>query len=182
MAEASGFPRRSFMDRAVPYMSLPKVEAGWIIPTSIPFFYASNAEAGAVAESFGRFPTWTSAILAGSPALPGGFRAVALYHFAENTPICDLDDPAQLAALGLRPSDNREGDYTRTAIGRGEFTGRAPGLGCAGGRITIRAGPVSVLGISAGCRLKMCGCCVWPMLRLSKLPGRSPAALARSGF
>ena len=35
----------------------------------------------------------TTAILAGSPSLPGGFRAVARYHFAENTSVCDQTIP-----------------------------------------------------------------------------------------
>jgi len=34
-------------------------------------FYAGNAEAGAVAEAFGRFPEWTPDLLEGSPSLPG---------------------------------------------------------------------------------------------------------------
>jgi RES domain len=77
-------------------------------------FYASNAAAGAVAESFGRFPEWTSVILEGSPALPGSFRAIAQYRLAESAAVCDLDDPTQLVALGLRPSDIVSRDYTRT--------------------------------------------------------------------
>lgn len=75
-------------------------------------FYAGSAEAGAVAEAFGRFPEWTSAILAGSPVLPGSVRALARYHLEEEARICDLDDPAQLAALGLRPSDVVSRDYS----------------------------------------------------------------------
>ena len=77
-------------------------------------FYASDAEAGALAESFGRFPEWTSAILEGSPALPGSVRPVARYGLAASARICNLDDPAQLAALGLRPSEIVSREYTRT--------------------------------------------------------------------
>jgi RES domain len=76
--------------------------------------YASSAAAGAVAEAFGRFPEWTPAILAGSPALPGSSRAIARYQLGESARLCDLDDPAQLAALGLRPSDVVSRDYSRT--------------------------------------------------------------------
>ena len=77
-------------------------------------FYASSAEAGAVAEAFGRFPEWTRAILGGSPALPGSARALATCRLDDDEKICDLDDSVQLAALGLRPSDVVSRDYTRT--------------------------------------------------------------------
>jgi len=74
----------------------------------------SDAAAGAIAEAFGRFPEWTPAILEGSPGLPASARAVARYRLADNTPICNLDDPEQLLALGLRPTDIVTRDYTRS--------------------------------------------------------------------
>jgi len=77
-------------------------------------FYASSAPPGAIAEAFGRFPEWTPAILAGSPALPGSARAIAAYHLDEAAAICNLDDAAQLNELGLRPSDVVSRDYART--------------------------------------------------------------------
>jgi len=77
-------------------------------------FYAGSAEAGAIAEAFGRFPEWTPAVLAGNPSVPGSFRAMARYRLSEAARICDLDDPVQLAALGLRPSDVVSRDYNRT--------------------------------------------------------------------
>jgi hypothetical protein len=77
-------------------------------------FYASDAEAGAVAEAFGRFPEWTPAILEGTPSLPGSVRALARYRLSETAKICDLDDPEQLRRLGLRPSDVVSRDYNRT--------------------------------------------------------------------
>jgi hypothetical protein len=76
--------------------------------------YASSAEAGAVAESFGRFPEWKPAILEGSPALPGSSRAIGHYRLPDAVRTCDLDDPVQLGALGLRPSDVVSRDYART--------------------------------------------------------------------
>jgi hypothetical protein len=77
-------------------------------------FYASDAEAGAIAEAFGRFPEWTPAILEGSPNLPGSVRALARYNLSETAKICDLDDPEQLRLLGLRPSDVVSRNYDRT--------------------------------------------------------------------
>src|SRR3954452_23107372 len=56
-------------------------------------FYASDTEAGALAEALGRFPEWTPAILDGSPSLPGSSRAIAHYRLPEDAAICDLDDP-----------------------------------------------------------------------------------------
>ena len=76
--------------------------------------YASDAAAGAFAEAFGRFPEWTPAILEGSPALPGSGRAIARYRLDAAAAICDLDDPARLLDLGLRPSSVVSRDYTRT--------------------------------------------------------------------
>lgn len=77
-------------------------------------FYAGDTEAGAIAEAFGRFPEWAAAILEGSPALPGSYRAIARYRMDPTIAICNLDEPAQLAALGLRPSDVVSGAYART--------------------------------------------------------------------
>ncbi len=77
-------------------------------------FYLSDAPAGAIAEAFGRFSEWNAAILAGSPSLPGSARAIARFHFPDDAPICDLDDPAMLQTLGLRPSDIVSRDYTRS--------------------------------------------------------------------
>jgi len=77
-------------------------------------FYASSAEAGAVAEAFGRFPEWSPAVLEGIPSLVGSVRAIARYLLGDDVKLCDLDDPHQLAALGLRPSDVVSREYART--------------------------------------------------------------------
>lgn len=76
--------------------------------------YLSDAASGAIAEAFGRFPEWSPAILAGSPGLPGSVRAIASYRLADDAPLCDLDNPEQLRALRLRPSDVVSRDYSRT--------------------------------------------------------------------
>src|SRR5262249_28115996 len=76
--------------------------------------YLSNAPAGAIADAFGRFPEWTSVILGESPSMPGSARAIACYRFAEDVPVCDLDDPSQLVALRLRPSEVVTRDYNRS--------------------------------------------------------------------
>ena len=76
--------------------------------------YLSDAPAGAIAEAFGRFPEWNQAILAGTPSLPGSARAIARFHLPDDARVCNLDDPALLQKLGLRPSDVVSRDYTRS--------------------------------------------------------------------
>jgi hypothetical protein len=94
---------------------VPPQSAGRIDnPDLFSVLYLSDAAAGAIAEAFGRFPEWTPAILAGSPALPGSVRAIARYHLPDSVQLCDLDDPGQLLRLGLRPSEVVSRDYART--------------------------------------------------------------------
>lgn len=76
--------------------------------------YLSNSPAGAIAEAFGRFPEWTAALLEGSPSLPGSFRAIARYQLSDRVAVCNLDDPAQLLRLNLRPSEIVVRDYACT--------------------------------------------------------------------
>ena len=83
-------------------------------PAFYSVLYLSDAASGAVAEAFGRFPEWTNSILAGSPALPGSVSAIARFQLADTAPVCNLDDPAQLLELELRPSDIVSRDYERT--------------------------------------------------------------------
>ena len=83
-------------------------------PNTYSALYLSDAAAGAIAEAFGRFPEWNAAILEGSPALPGSVRAIGQYRLADDARVCNLDDPRQLLALNLRPSDIVSRDYTRT--------------------------------------------------------------------
>jgi hypothetical protein len=83
-------------------------------PVMYSVLYMSDHAAGAVAEAFGRFPEWSLALLEGSPSLPGSVRALARYHLPDDTPVCNLDDPDQLLALGLRPSDVVNRDYEKS--------------------------------------------------------------------
>jgi len=76
--------------------------------------YLSDAPAGAIAEAFGRFPEWNAGVLEGTPSLLGSARAMARFHLPDDAPICNLDDPALLQTLALRPSDIVSRDYTRS--------------------------------------------------------------------
>jgi hypothetical protein len=81
-------------------------------PGAYAVLYLSDSPAGAIAEAFGRFPEWTAAILEGPPVLPGSRRSLARYALKPGDAVCNLDDPAQLIALGLRPSDVVSRDYS----------------------------------------------------------------------
>jgi hypothetical protein len=83
-------------------------------PDLFSVLYAGDSAAGVIAEAFGRFPEWTPAILEGAPGLPGSLRAIARYALGTEVALCDLDDPRQLLALDLRPSDVVTRDYGRT--------------------------------------------------------------------
>ena len=83
-------------------------------PGAYSVLYLSDAAAGAIAEAFGRFSEWSEAILQGSPGLPGSARAMARFHLPDDAAVCNLDDPALLEKLGLRPSDVVTRDYTRS--------------------------------------------------------------------
>jgi RES domain len=84
-------------------------------PDLFSVLYLGDSPAGAIAEAFGRFPEWTPAILEGAPGLPGSVRALGCYRLPETIRLCDLDDPEQLRALALRPSQvvSRSYDATR---------------------------------------------------------------------
>lgn len=73
-------------------------------PARYEVLYVSSAAAGAVAEAFGNLSVWTPRMFE-VPAPRGGRRALAAFALPDDAPILDLDDPAALASLGLRPSD-----------------------------------------------------------------------------
>jgi hypothetical protein len=72
-------------------------------PEHYQVLYASDSFAGAIAEAFGNFTTWTVELLQGPPSLPGSMRALATYAMG-GKPILDLDDPAVLHERRLKPS------------------------------------------------------------------------------
>jgi hypothetical protein len=62
--------------------------------------YLSDSAAGAIGETFGRFPVWDDAML----EHPRGRYAIAAFELGE-LPICDLDDARALVRLNLKPTD-----------------------------------------------------------------------------
>lgn len=76
--------------------------------------YLADQPAGAVAEAFGDLAVWRASMLRGHPSLPGSVRALVSYELDDNAAVCDLDDPAELVARGLRPSQVVSHDRVRT--------------------------------------------------------------------
>lgn len=92
--------------------------------------YLGDSAPGAIAEAFGWASVWSSALLRGTPSLPGSVRALARYALDDAlAAVCDLDDAARLVELALRPSQvvTRERAVTQawaaTIYHRGEFAG-----------------------------------------------------------
>lgn len=61
-----------------------------------------HAEA-ACGESFGNLHRWDESMF-DFPLIPGARRALGVFRLPDDLRICDLDDPAQLTRLGLRPT------------------------------------------------------------------------------
>jgi hypothetical protein len=83
-------------------------------PAQYEIFYVAESREAAIAEAFGRHPLWTASMLNGIPSLPGSVHALATYGLADAAALYDLDDPANLVTLKLRPSDVVNRDYTVT--------------------------------------------------------------------
>ena len=77
--------------------------------------YVGDSAEGAAAEAFGRFPVWTSAILAPPPSAPQG-TVKALVKYEGNPAILDLDEPQVLQNWSLRPSSVVSKDRAATQL------------------------------------------------------------------
>lgn len=70
--------------------------------------YVGDSPSGAIAEAFGRFDDWDNTLFKASPAtpaLPNSHFALATCDLSDTARICDLDDPTELLARALRPSN-----------------------------------------------------------------------------
>ena len=91
--------------------------------------YVADRSAGAIAEAFGSFEMWTSAMFGELPAIPSSVRALATYDLADSAAILNLDDAQALIEWGLRPSEvvTRERRTTqawaRRIFNSGRFSG-----------------------------------------------------------
>ena len=61
--------------------------------------------------------------------MPGSKRALARFRLPDDEPVCNLDDPAMLASLTLRPSDVVSRDYSRTKAWARQIYGQRKWVG-----------------------------------------------------
>ncbi|KAF0966620.1 RES domain-containing protein [Rhodococcus sp. T7] len=66
-------------------------------------WYVSRLAEAACGESFGNLARWEDSMLE-FPLLPGSRRALGVFELPDDLRILDLDDPAELVRLGLRPT------------------------------------------------------------------------------
>ncbi|MEU2005197.1 RES family NAD+ phosphorylase [Rhodococcus sp. NPDC019627] len=66
-------------------------------------WYLSRLAEAACGESFGNLARWEASMLE-FPLLPGSRRALGVFELPDDLRILDLDGPAQLVRLGLRPT------------------------------------------------------------------------------
>lgn len=86
-------------------------------PSDYQTLYVGDSAAGACAEVFNRGKyrkEWTHEMLRGLPSLRGSRRMLAWYDVADSTSICNLDDPQELSARSLRPSNVITREYSQS--------------------------------------------------------------------
>jgi hypothetical protein len=66
-------------------------------------WYLSRLAKAACGETFGNLSHWDPSMLE-FPQIPGGRRAIGVYRLPDDVRVLDLDDPAQLVRLRLRPT------------------------------------------------------------------------------
>lgn len=66
-------------------------------------WYLSRLAEAACGESFGNLARWEPSMLE-FPQLPGAHRALGTFALPDDLRVLDLDDPARLVRLGLRPT------------------------------------------------------------------------------
>jgi len=66
-------------------------------------WYLSRHAEAACGEAFGNLGAWHDSMFE-FPQVPGARRALGVFRLPDELRVCDLDDPAQLVRLGLRPT------------------------------------------------------------------------------
>lgn len=85
------------------YLNRPQLQGRLDNTTEHDCWYLARDASGAVGEAFGNQATWTDAMFP-TPWQPGGRRALGTFQIDDNAKLLDLDDSANLAARGLRPT------------------------------------------------------------------------------
>lgn len=86
-------------------------------PADYQTLYLGNSQAGVCAEVFNRGKyrnEWMPEMLRGLPDVPASVRVLAWYDVEDAAPTCDLNDPNELVARTLRPSNVITRDYTQS--------------------------------------------------------------------
>ena len=79
--------------------------------------YIGDSPAGVCAEVFNRGKyrkEWTQEMLRGLPGVPTSRRMLGWYDVDDSASICNLDDPQELLARSLRPSNVVTRDYSQS--------------------------------------------------------------------
>jgi hypothetical protein len=76
-------------------------------------YYFSRESSGAIGEKFSRYQPWTEAML-DCGELDGGVYALATYWLPDDVPLLDMDNPATLQRLGIRPTQVVEPNRSAT--------------------------------------------------------------------
>lgn len=95
------------------YLHRPQGASRWDNPAQYDAWYFSTSSEGAVGETFGNLAQWGSEMF----AHPSGLRrAIATYSIPDSLATFDFDDPANLLAIGMRPSQvvTRNTPYTQS--------------------------------------------------------------------
>lgn len=86
-------------------------------PADYAALYLGDSQSGVCAEVFnrGKFrKEWNAEMFRGLPGIPTSRRVLAWYDIDDAARICDLDDPAELLARSLRPSNVITRDYAQS--------------------------------------------------------------------
>lgn len=99
------------------YLYMPQLKGRWDNAELYRGWYLSTSPEGAVGETFGNVPVWSSDMF----MVPTGFRrALATFSAPDDLPLFALDDAANLLRIGMRPSQvvTRNTPYTQSVAAR----------------------------------------------------------------
>lgn len=112
------------------YLHRPQTKGRWDNPSLYDSWYLSTSPEGAIAETFGNFEFWATAMFVRA-YLPAGRITLGIFEAPDDMGICDLDDANNLLHLGMKPSQvvTRNLPYTQARAAEAFAEGRWAGLG-----------------------------------------------------
>lgn len=75
----------------------------WDNPSDYLVWYVAREPSAAVGEVFGDFEEWTEGMFQ-FPKMPGARKALGVYWLPDDLPLLDFDDPTNLRARAIRPT------------------------------------------------------------------------------